>query len=172
MNEGNPSHIRQLRGSMDADRFLVFQLGQETYAVPLLKVREVIAPTPVTPVPHTPPHYKGVMNLRGEVISILDLRLKFKMKPNLDPNPETAFIILDLGAMALGVIVDTVHSVVALHSDQISPSPDMESSVNPDFITGIARVENKLIVILDIEKSLNIDELMVLRKQNQMSAAS
>lgn len=137
-------------------RYLVFGLGTEYYSIPLATVREVIAMADITAVPQTPAHFKGVMNLRGQVIAVLDLRLKFKMKP--DSNlAETAIIILDFQPMSIGVIVDAVNSVVALRGDQISSSPDIESSINADYITGIARLEQKLILILDIEKALGMD---------------
>ncbi|RZA26969.1 MAG: purine-binding chemotaxis protein CheW [Proteobacteria bacterium] len=155
-----------------SNRFLVFQLETEMYAVPLHKVREVIAPTEVTKVPHTPSHFKGVMNLRGQVISVIDLRLKFKMKVAAEAHAEMAIIILDFGSLSLGIIVDTVSAVLGLKEDQISPSPDIETSISKDFITGIARVENKLIVILDIEKSLNIAELMMMRAPQTTAKAS
>lgn len=152
------------KASGDASRFLVFNLNEESYALPLLKVREVIAQTEVTPVPYTPPHFKGVMNLRGQVISVIDMRLKFKMKAQ-DANGETAIIILDLSPVALGVVVDAVNSVIALHESQISPSPDIESSISTDYISGIARMDGKLILILEIEKTLSLDDLSTLRRQ-------
>ncbi len=134
-------------------RFLAFSLGAEAYAVPLAKVREVIALGEITPIPHTPPHLKGVMNLRGQVISIVDLRTRLRMKP-VEKSSETAVIILDLHPQSLGMIVDSVNSVLALGSDKISPPPDVESSLQADFIQGVARIDNGLVLIMDIEKGL------------------
>lgn len=151
-----------------SSRFLVFNLNEECYAVPLFKVREVIAQTEITPVPYTPAHFKGVMNLRGQVISVIDMRLKFKMKAK-EASSETAIIILDLSPVSLGVVVDSVSSVVALNDDQISPSPDIESSINTEYITGIARMDGKLILILEIEKTLSLDDLSSMRKSTNKS---
>ena len=145
-------------------RFLAFALCNEEYAVPLLKVREVIALGDITPVPHTPAHFKGIMNFRGLVISVIDLRVKFKMQ-KAEIGPETAIVILDLSPLCLGVVVDSVDSVLALTEEQISPSPDIESSVNNEYITGVARVDKKLILILDIEKTLSVDDLTAIRNQ-------
>ncbi len=150
--------------SNETGRYLIFDLGDESYAVPLLKVREVIAQTEITPVPYTPPHFKGVMNLRGQVISVIDMRMKFKMKTAAF-TPETAIIILDLNPVSLGIIVDSVNSVMPLRADQINPSPNIESSIATDYITGIARIDNRLILILEIEKTLSLDELSQVRKQ-------
>ncbi len=172
MNENINNNVRSLNLAADSSRFLVFQLKQELYAVPLLKVREVIAPTEITPVPHTPAHFKGVMNLRGQVISVLDMRLKFKMKIDAEQNPETAIIILDFSSFSMGVIVDTVQSVVGLGAGQISPSPDIESAIGSDYITGIARIDNKLILILDIEKALNVEEIVAIRQSSSAKRAS
>jgi purine-binding chemotaxis protein CheW len=152
-------------------RFLAFALCEEAYAVPLLKVREVIALGEITPVPHTPPHFKGIMNLRGQVISVIDLRTKFNMK-KIETGSETAIVILDLNPFCLGIVVDSVDSVLALTEDQISPSPDIESSVSQEYITGVARIEKKLILILDIEKALSIDDLAAIRNQNTRKKAA
>ena len=145
-----------------AQRFLVFSLGQERYAVPLLKVNEVIAPTDITPVPHTPVHFKGIMNLRGQVISIVDLRLKFRLA-KADTGPETAIVILDLAPLSLGVVVDSVDSVIAVDSVDIRPTPDIECQIGTDFLTGVTRRDSHLILILDIEKSLNISDLKAIK---------
>jgi purine-binding chemotaxis protein CheW len=157
------NELKKAPSSSGSSRFLVFSLGDEHYAVPLLKVREVIAQTEITPVPYTPAHFKGVMNLRGQVISVIDMRVKFKMKAK-DTTGETAIIILDLSPVSIGVIVDSVTSVVALTDEQISPSPDIESTISTDYITGIARMDGRLILIIEIEKTLSLDDLSALRK--------
>jgi len=123
----------------------------------LLKVREVIAQTEITPVPYTPRYIKGVTNLRGQVITVIDLRAKLKIK-TADASSETAIIILDLVPVSLGIVVDSVDSVVAIHPDQVRPSPDLEGEIHTDLL-GIARIDEKLILILDIDKTLNLDEL-------------
>lgn len=134
-------------------RFLEFSLLTESFALPLESVREVLALGEVTPIPSVPNHVKGVMNLRGQVITVVDMRTKFRMKTEAY-QAETAIIILDNANHAVGIIVDTVNSVISLEDEAISRSPEIESSVASDYIAGIARVEKKLILLLDMEKAL------------------
>lgn len=172
-HESRPGDERPLsRGQDEVQRFLAFSLCGEEYGVPLLKVREVIALSDVTPVPYTPAHFKGIMNLRGLVISIIDLRLKFKMA-KAEVTPETAIIILDLSELCLGVIVDSINSVLASNSSEISAPPDIESAVSSDYITGITRKDKKLILLLDIERALSAEDIRALRRQStpQLAAA-
>lgn len=150
-------------------RFLVFSLCGEEYAIPLLKVREVIALTEITPVPYTPPHFKGIINLRGQLISVVDLRLKFKMAKSVVTS-ETAIIILDISGLSLGIIVDSVESVLALRTSEVSEPPHFESGIRQDYLSGVARRENKLILLLDIEKTLSVEELKVIKEQHRSAA--
>jgi len=154
----------ETQGSGDSQRLLAFTLSQEIYAVPLLKVKEVIAPTEITPVPHTPNHFRGIMNLRGQVISVIDLRLKFKIGKG-ETSPESAIIILDLSPLSLGVIVDSIDSVLAVRSEEVQPAPTMEIGMRQDFISGVTRKEKRLVLLLDIEKALSVEDLKALRHQ-------
>jgi purine-binding chemotaxis protein CheW len=154
----------------ETERFLVFSLCKEEYAVPLLKVKEVIALTEITPVPYTPAHFKGIMNLRGHIISVIDLRLKFRM-PKAELAGETAIIILDLAPLSFGVIVDSIDSVLAVEQSQLQAPPDIESNVKSDYITGVTRKENKLILLLDIDRTLSVEDLKMLKKQSADKAA-
>ncbi len=147
----------------EASRFLTFSLNDEQYAVPLLKVKEVIALTETTPVPYSPPHFKGIMNLRGQVISIIDLRMKLKM-PKADASGETAIIILDLSPLSLGVIVDSVESVLAVGNEEIQPPPDMGGK-DTAYIRGVTRKDKRLILLLDIEKTLSVEDLKAMKSQ-------
>ena len=144
-------------------RFLVFTLAQETYAVPLLKVKEVLAPAEITPLPQAPAHFKGIMNLRGQVISVLDLRLKFKVG-NGALGSECAIIILDIENAALGVIVDSIESVLAVEAKDISPPPSMNSSLGSDFLLGVTRHEKRLVLLLKIENALNVEDFKTIRE--------
>lgn len=148
----------------DASRFLTFSLNGEQYAVPLLKVKEVIALTETTPVPYSPAHFKGIMNLRGQVISVIDLRMKMKM-PKVDASSETAIIILDLEPLSLGVIVDSVESVLAVAKEEIQPPPDVGGK-DTAYISGVTRKEKRLILLLDIEKTLSVEDLKTMKSQS------
>jgi purine-binding chemotaxis protein CheW len=134
-------------------RFLVISIGKEEYAIPLLNVREVIAYPEITPTPHSPAHFLGIMNLRGQVISIVDLRLKFGIKSA--NSEETTVVILDLEDGALGIVVDSVNSVLTAAQSQLSEPPEMESTKNSEYITSVYRKEASLILVLDIARSLS-----------------
>lgn len=148
--------------SGDTERFLSFSLGPEEYAIPLLGVREVIAVPEITPVPHTPPHFLGMMNLRGQVISIIDLRLKFNIKA--EKTGETAVIICDLGGCSLGVVINSVNSVLALTEADIAPKPEIQSQKSTEYITGVAKRDGRLVLLLDIYKALSVQEHAAISK--------
>src|SRR5687767_10694765 len=107
---GSEARIQQ---SSSAERLLVFSLGDEEYCISLSQVKEVIAPPRITPIPKVPPYFLGMMDLRGTVVAVIDLRTKLGM-PRRDPMPEMAIIILDLGSKSLGVVVDSVNHVLTL----------------------------------------------------------
>ena len=118
-------------------RYLEFSLGEEFYAVPLLKVREVLAMPETTPVPFTPKHFLGIMNLRGQVISVIDLRDKMGIqksdKPGVNADDETAVIIVDLNPIFLGVVVDSVNNVLTVDTNHVNETPQIESQKNTDW---------------------------------------
>lgn len=139
----------------NVERYLEFTLGEECYAIPLLSVREVIAVPSTTPVPYTPSHFIGIMNLRGQVISIVDLRKKLGINPNEDDS-ETAVVIVDLDPVFVGVIVDSVNTVLALAKNEISPPPEIESTKNTDYITGVYRQGEKISIMMNIGRVLDV----------------
>lgn len=141
------------------NRYLTFQLGNEHYAIPLLQVKEVIEMTEPVPIPHTPNYFKGIINLRGQVISILDLRTKLQM-PKVEYSQKTAIIILDLSTdIYIGVIVDRIHSVQAVHQKDIGPAPDRLTGVKEQYLLGVAKNNTGMILLLDLHAALNIEEL-------------
>jgi purine-binding chemotaxis protein CheW len=152
------------QGSTEASRFLIFSLCQEQYAVPLLKVKEVIALTETTPVPYSPNYFKGIMNLRGQVISVIDLRTKLKM-PKGEASSETAIVILDLSPLSLGIVVDSVESVLAVDASEIQPPPEV-GGASTAYIRGVTRKDKKLILLLDIERTLSVDDLKTMKAQS------
>lgn len=151
-------------------RYLSFSLGSEDYAVPLLSVREVIAVPEITPIPFTPSHFLGIMNLRGQVISIIDLRAKFGIKPN--EKAETSVIICDLGHISLGAVVDSINSVLAPDAKDLSVKPEIQSAKNTDYITGVFRKDKQLIVLLDIARSLSVEDHKALQSQTKTKSAA
>lgn len=146
----------------EVNRYLNFSLGIEEFAIPLLTVKEVIAIPETTPIPHTPAHFLGIMNLRGQVISVIDLRKKFSISPK--KTEENSVIILDLKTEFLGVVVDSVTSVLAIKNSEISEKPMIESSRSTEYITGVFRKTEQLVLLLDIFKALSHDDKAAMQK--------
>lgn len=164
-NVENPSKPNIARGSDAGERYLSFSLGKEEYAIPLLSVKEVIALPEFTPIPFTPTHFLGIMNLRGQVISVVDLRKKLQIQPK--QNAETAVIICDLAPLTIGVVVDSINSVVFPKASEISERPEVQSSRSADYITGVYRKEKSLILLLDISKTLDAQDHMAAARATQ-----
>lgn len=142
------------------NKYICFNLGIEKYAIPLLTVKEVIRVPEITAVPQTAPHFLGIMNLRGQVISIMDLRKKLNLTES--NSVETTVMVLNFGKNHLGVVVDCINYVVSLSDADISDKPVVSSNQNTDYITGVYRKENELILVLDIAKALSVEELQQL----------
>lgn len=145
------------RTNAELSRFIEFSLGNEDYAIPLLMVREVISVPDTTPIPKSPTHFLGIMNLRGQVISVVDLRKKLKVEAKQDK--EEAVIIVDIGGMNIGVVVDSINRVLAFSSDEVSEMPEVENQLNTHYIFGVYKKENSLTVLLDIAKVLDLKDL-------------
>jgi len=138
-------------------KYLVFHLGQEEFAIRVLKVREIMGIQDITAVPHTPPYVKGVINLRGKVISVVDLRLKFAL-PGQEYTPRTCIVVVQVqgggGPIPMGIIVDGVAEVLTLSAADIEDTPDFgDGSVTP-YLLGMAKVKGKVKILLDIEQVL------------------
>jgi purine-binding chemotaxis protein CheW len=162
-----PEKARQADTS---ERYLAFLLGKEQYAIPLLQVKEVIEMSEPTPIPQAPPYFQGVINLRGQVVSVLDLRSKLQLS-KIENGPKTAIIILDLEpTLCLGVIVDRINSVLAFHSEDVSPPPDTLAGQN-QYLTGVARREKRMTLILDIKAALSLNDISAVKNNNQIKAA-
>lgn len=143
-------------------RFLSFSIGREEFAMPLLDVREVIAMPEVTPLPFTPNHFLGIMNLRGQVISVIDFRIKICAKA--ERTPETALIISSIGDVCIGVVVDSINQVISVEDSEISEKPEIQSTKSSDYILKICRVDEKLILLIDVAKALGVDDLKLASK--------
>ena len=148
------------------NRYICFNLGAEEFTIPLLSVKEVIGVPEVTPVPQTPNYFLGIMNLRGSVISIMDLRLKMGIPANT--TEETTVIILDLGSYNLGVVVDQVNNVMVADEQNFSEKPPVTSSKIADAITGVFRKDQQLILVLDIAKALSVEDHSALARTQEL----
>ncbi len=146
-------------------KFLTFALGEEEYGFEILKVREIFGLTSITPIPRTPAHIKGVINLRGQVIPVLDLRVKFGMM-EVEPTDQTCIIVVEteLGGkiVSTGIIVDKVSEVQNISSEDVDPAPEFGSMVETEYILGIGKINGTVKILLDIDKILDINELSMM----------
>lgn len=153
---GSTGQAGRTTGS-EASKFLTFKLADETYGVEILKVREIIGLLDITAVPQMPPYVKGVINLRGKVIPVLDLRLKFGFE-EAEHTDQTCIIVVDVGK-EVGIIVDTVSEVLGIAEEDIEPPPAMGGAVDTSFILGIGKVGDAVKILLDIDKVLTSEEM-------------
>ena len=130
--------------------FLTFRLGAEEYGIDILKVQEIRSYEPPTRIANAPPFIKGVVNLRGVIVPIVDLRLKLAC-PTADYNDFTVVIVLNVKGRVVGAVVDSVSDVLALDTESIKPAPEMNSEVDMGFITGIGSLDKRMLILLDIE---------------------
>jgi purine-binding chemotaxis protein CheW len=151
----------QISFAADGSQYLTFTLGQEEYGVEILKVQEIKGYAAITPIPNTPPYIKGVMNLRGTIIPVVDLRAKFGLAAT-EYNQFTVIIVVRVGAKVIGVIVDAVSDVLNIPSTDIQAAPDFGAQVETRFISGMAKAGEKLVVLLEIEKVIGDDEIAAL----------
>jgi purine-binding chemotaxis protein CheW len=139
-------------------KYLTFSLANEEYGLEILKVREIIGIMDITAMPQMPPFVKGVINLRGKVIPVIDLRLKFGLEP-AEYTEQTCIVVVDVGSL-VGVIVDTVQEVLDIDGGQIDPPPPLGAAVDTSFVLGMGKVKDDVKILLDIDQVLGSDELM------------
>ena len=145
-----------------AGKYLTFQLAQEEFGIRVLKVREIMGIQDITAVPHTPAYVRGVINLRGKVIPVLDLRLKFG-PPDMEYNQRTCIIVVQIqgesGLILMGVIVDGVSEVLNLTGAEVEDTPDFGADFSTPYILGMAKVKGKVKILLDIDRVLTNQEV-------------
>lgn len=146
--------------------YLTFELEKELFAVDVSKVREVLDFSKITKIPHTPEYMKGVINLRGSVVPVIDLRLKFGMNET-ETTIDTCIIVLEIDmddeTIIIGALADSVQEVFELEPSQIEPAPRLGTKFNADFLLGIGKKENLFIMILNIDKVFSSDELAIVQ---------
>jgi purine-binding chemotaxis protein CheW len=148
-------------------KYLTFTLAGEEYGIGILKIKEIIGMMAITSVPQTPKFVKGVINLRGKVIPVVDLRLRFAME-SIDYNDRTCIIVVEIGGrgtdIVIGIVVDSVSEVLNIKSEDIEDTPTFGTSLNTDYILGMAKMEGKVKILLDIDEVLSHDEIQMLEK--------
>jgi purine-binding chemotaxis protein CheW len=138
--------------------FLTFRLGAEEYGIDILKVQEIRSYESPTRIANAPPFIKGVVNLRGVIVPIVDLRLKLACE-TAEYNSFTVVIVLNVKGRVVGAVVDSVSDVLALDRDTIKPAPEMSSAVDTSFITGIGSVAERMLILMDIEGLMASEEM-------------
>lgn len=142
----------------DNREFLVFSLGEEEYAIDILKVQEIRGYENVTRIANAPDFIKGVTNLRGVIVPIVDLRIKFHLE-NVEYGGQTVVIVVNVGDRVVGIVVDGVSDVMTLTPDQIKPAPEFGVTLSSDFLSGLGSLEDRMLVIVDIDKLLTSEEM-------------
>ncbi len=142
-------------------KYLTFTLAGEEYGLEILKVKEIIGIMTITSVPQTPSYVKGVINLRGKVIPVIDLRLKFSMM-HLDYNERTCIIVVDIlnksgDKVIMGIVVDSVSEVLNIKAEEIEEAPTFGFKLNTDYILGMAKIKGAVKILLDIDRVLTLD---------------
>ena len=153
----NDATILEVDQTAQGKEFLTFRIAQEEYGIDILKVREIRRYEPPTRIARTPAFIKGVVNLRGTIVPIVDMRLKFNCS-KADYNSFTVVIILNLRNRVVGIVVDSVSDVLQLRPEHISDVPDFDSSIERDCLEGLGTVAGRMLILLDIEKLMsNVD---------------
>ncbi len=154
-----------------AGKYLTFHLGEEGYGLEILKVQEIIGMQDITKIPRAPDYVKGVINLRGKVTPVVDLRLKFGM-PEQEVSRKTCIILTQVqggeSSLIIGIVVDEVSEVMEISEDQIEPAPAFGTHVDTNFILGMAKSDSAVKILLDIDKVLSTDEVAALSKTHNV----
>ena len=149
---------RDAHASAGANEFLTFTLGNEEYAIEILKVQEIRGYDAVTHIVNAPSFIKGVVNLRGIIVPIVDMRIKFNL-PNVDYNEFTVVIILNISGRVMGIVVDSVSDVITLSDEQIKPAPDFSAHMDTGYLIGLGTVNERMLILMDIEKLMSSREM-------------
>lgn len=149
-----------------AGKYLSFILGEEEYGIEILTVNEIISIIEITSIPNLPDYVKGVINLRGSVIPIVDLRMKFNM-PEKEYGKETCIIVVNLRDRLMGIAVDTVSEVLDISEEEIDRSPNFGSAVKTDFILGMGKVKEKVVILLDINNVLKTEHIVAIQSATE-----
>ncbi|MCX7748123.1 MAG: chemotaxis protein CheW [Clostridia bacterium] len=139
-------------------KFLTFTLGREDYGIEIKYVTEIIGMQPITEVPELPGYIKGIINLRGKIIPVMDVRLRFKKDPR-EYDDRTCIVVVDIRDISIGLIVDRVLEVISIPEDEVVPPPQFERTVNNKYIKGIGKVGEDVKLLLDCDKILNEEEM-------------
>ncbi|WP_024527738.1 chemotaxis protein CheW [Serratia fonticola] len=160
---------KELSNDNHGQEYLVFRLGSEEYGIEILKVQEIRGYDRVTRIIHTPDFIAGVTNLRGAIVPIVDLRVKFQL-PFAEFNENTVVIVLNLGVRIVGIVVDGVSDVLSLNAEQIKPAPDFTVTLSSEYLLGLGALDERMLILVNIEKLLNSDEIELVDKTVELAS--
>ena len=150
-----------------AGKYLTFSLAKEEYGIGILKIKEIIGMMPITTVPQTPKFVKGVINLRGKVIPVIDLRIRFGITA-MDYTDRTCIIVVEIdgqsGTIQIGIVVDSVSEVLNIKAEDMEATPTFGTKLNTDYILGMAKMGGGVKILLDIDRVLTTEELVLVEK--------
>ena len=159
----------------EQNQYLTFLLGDEMFAIGILSIREIIEYGVVTDVPMTPPFIRGVLNLRGAVVPVVDLSVRFGRQAR-ENTKRTCIVIVEIesprGNQEMGVVVDAVNEVLEIAHDDIEPPPEFGARIRIDFIKGMGKIEGKFVIVLDLNRVLSVDEVAVVANLGQHEGAA
>ena len=165
MNETMQISAGEARTAIDAasgqQEFLSFTLGKEEYGIDILKVQEIRSYEQPTTIANAPAFIKGVVNLRGVIVPIVDMRIKFNLA-SAEYNDLTVVIVLNVAGRVVGMVVDAVSDVISLAAEQIRPAPDFSSSFDVKYITGLGTVDERMLILVDIEKLMSGSDMALM----------
>ena len=150
--------VSKLAGETVGQEFLIFTLGNEEYGIDILKVQEIRGYDQVTRIANTPALIKGVTNLRGVIVPIIDLRVKFSQQ-SVSYDENTVVIVLNFGQRVVGIVVDGVSDVLSLTAEQIRPAPEFAVTLATEYLTGLGSLGERMLILVDIEKLLSSEEM-------------
>lgn len=148
-----------------ASEYLTFTLGREEYAIDILKVQEIRGYEPPTLIANTPPFIKGVINLRGIIVPIVDLRIKFNLG-TVEYTPFTVVVILNVSGRVIGAVVDSVSDVISLTRSQIRPAPEFAGSFDTRYILGLSSLEDRMLIVTDIERLMTSADMELIERSS------
>ena len=162
LNGMSPSATRAVAAPAQPQQYLTFMLGGETYAIGILSIKEIIEYTDVTDVPMMPPYLRGVINLRGSVVPVVDLSVRFG-RPSSPVNKRTCIVIIEIRVGGerhdIGLVVDAVNAVLEIAAEDIEPAPSFGTSIRTDFIQGMGKVNGKFVILLEMDHILAFEEM-------------
>ncbi|HEY0847090.1 MAG TPA: chemotaxis protein CheW [Noviherbaspirillum sp.] len=167
MTQTAQSNVQVIGEKSDRDiagqEYLAFKLGKEEYGIDILKVQEIRGYETVTRIANAPEFIKGVVNLRGIIVPIVDMRIKFHLgEPTYDQF--TVVIILNIGGRVVGMVVDSVSDVITLSPEQIKPAPEMGTALNTDYLIGLGTIDERMLILVDIDKLMSSAEMGLIDK--------